>query len=177
MVSDWSDTDGPGLGLEPWSVSMRKGGPAGSGPTAPAAISTHSPTWVPGPPVPALPRSHLRPSLRSAPTQPRARVRSGRGSAPPPPPRPAPATAAAAAILAPRRLNNNFIDKRRRGGVTDAWDGGVAGGKGAGPGQNGAELTFALLARGAGGSGGRRDDRVRGPRRRTACQAVRCGRR
>lgn len=138
------------------------GGP-GSGPTTPAAISAHSLRVAPAPGLPlSPPRSHLRPSLRSAPIQLRARLRSCPGSAPPPPPRPAPATAAAAAaILGSRRLNNNFIDKRShragpeaepadwgrglQGKGRDAFRGGASSRFLGGAGLRGAELTFVLL--------------------------------
>lgn len=134
--SDQSETNGRCPDSNPgW---LEPAGEPGSGPAAPAAISTFGPRSAP---APALllppPRSHLRPSLRSAPAQPRARLRSCRGSGPPSPPRPAPATAAAAAaaILAPRRLNNNFIDKRNHGAGPQGRTGRLRGGAGWGRGH------------------------------------------
>lgn len=162
--------------LEPHLDGAR--GRARLSPTTPAAISAHSLRVAPTPGLSlSPPRSHLRPSLRSAPTQLRARLRSCPGSAPPPAPRPAPATAAAAAaILGSRHLNNNFIDKRSHGAGLEAepaaWGrgsmkrGGLRQGRGqretpgrSRPAGGGANVRTSSL--GAGGRGGRALRRTR----------------
>lgn len=140
------------IGLEPGlSYSLREDQDSAvprPPPLAPTAREMPPPLSLPPPSI------HLRPSLRSAPAQPRARLRSCPGSAPPPPPpRPAPATAAAAAaILAPRRLNYNFIENRSHGagpqGRTSRVRGGAVKGK-----KGGADPEGGVIAETQGGAG------------------------